>query len=40
MIFAGDLVNLREGSHDDEWGEWFEAEGTDFVRPGGSGGGR
>jgi len=27
MIFAGDLVNLREGSHDDEWGEWFEAGG-------------
>jgi acid phosphatase type 7 len=27
MVFAGDLVNLREGSHDDEWGEWFEAGG-------------
>jgi acid phosphatase type 7 len=27
MVFAGDLVNLREGVHDDEWGEWFEAGG-------------
>jgi len=27
MVFAGDLVNLREGSHDDEWGEWFDAGG-------------
>jgi acid phosphatase type 7 len=27
MVFAGDLVNLRDGSHDDEWGEWFEAGG-------------
>jgi hypothetical protein len=25
MIHAGDLVNLRAGNHDDEWGEWFEA---------------
>lgn len=24
-IYAGDLVNLRGGNHDDEWGEWFEA---------------
>ncbi len=27
MVHAGDLVNLRAGSHDDEWGEWFEAGG-------------
>jgi len=27
MVHAGDLVNLREGSHDDEWGEWFDAGG-------------
>jgi acid phosphatase type 7 len=27
MVHAGDLVNLREGNHDDEWGEWFEAGG-------------
>jgi acid phosphatase type 7 len=27
MVLAGDLVNLRDGSHDDEWGEWFEAGG-------------
>ncbi|MEQ8485764.1 MAG: metallophosphoesterase family protein [Pseudomonadales bacterium] len=27
MLHAGDLVNLREGLHDDEWGEWFEAGG-------------
>lgn len=25
MLHAGDLVNLRDGNHDDEWGEWFEA---------------
>lgn len=25
MLHAGDLVNLREGIHDDEWGEWFDA---------------
>jgi len=24
-LHAGDLVNLREGIHDDEWGEWFAA---------------
>jgi acid phosphatase type 7 len=27
MLHAGDLVNLRDGVHDDEWGEWFEAGG-------------
>lgn len=27
MVFAGDLVNLGSGNHDDEWGEWFEAGG-------------
>jgi hypothetical protein len=27
MLHAGDLVNQREGNHDDEWGEWFEAGG-------------
>lgn len=25
MLHAGDLVNLRDGNHDDEWGEWFDA---------------
>jgi len=25
MVHAGDLVNLRAGNHDDEWGEWFDA---------------
>lgn len=27
MVHAGDLVNSREGVHDDEWGEWFDAGG-------------
>jgi len=27
LVFAGDLVNLRDGNHDDEWGEWFDAGG-------------
>jgi len=27
MVHAGDLVNLGAGSHDDEWGEWFDAGG-------------
>lgn len=27
MLQAGDLVNLIDGVHDDEWGEWFEAGG-------------
>lgn len=27
MLFAGDMVNTREGNHDDEWGEWFDAGG-------------
>ncbi|MBU3670949.1 MAG: metallophosphoesterase family protein [Sinobacteraceae bacterium] len=27
LLHAGDLVNQREGNHDDEWGEWFEAGG-------------
>jgi len=27
MIHAGDLVNSRDGNHDDEWGEWFDAGG-------------
>lgn len=25
MVHAGDLVNSRDGNHDDEWGEWFDA---------------
>lgn len=25
MLHAGDLINLRAGIHDDEWGEWFDA---------------
>jgi 3',5'-cyclic AMP phosphodiesterase CpdA len=25
MLHAGDLVNSREGNHDDEWAEWCEA---------------
>jgi len=25
MLHAGDMVNLRDGNHDDEWGEWFDA---------------
>ena len=25
MVHAGDMVNLRSGKHDDEWGEWFDA---------------
>lgn len=27
MLHAGDLVNQRDGNHDDEWGEWFDAGG-------------
>lgn len=27
MLHAGDLVSQRDGVHDDEWGEWFEAGG-------------
>jgi len=27
MVHAGDLVNSRDGIHDDEWGEWFDAVG-------------
>lgn len=27
LLHAGDLVSQREGVHDDEWGEWFEAGG-------------
>jgi acid phosphatase type 7 len=27
LLHAGDLVNSREGNHDDEWGEWFHAGG-------------
>lgn len=27
MLHAGDLVNQRNGNHDDEWGEWFDAGG-------------
>lgn len=40
MIHAGDMVNSREGVHDDEWGEWFDAGGwlygmtNQFVVPG------
>lgn len=26
MLHAGDLVNSRDGIHDDEWGEWFAAK--------------
>ncbi|MDX1524911.1 MAG: metallophosphoesterase family protein [Pseudidiomarina maritima] len=25
MLYAGDLVNSRDGVHDDEWAEWFAA---------------
>jgi hypothetical protein len=40
MVHAGDLVNSRDGEHDDEWGEWFDAGGwmngmiNQFVVPG------
>lgn len=27
LLHAGDLVNSRDGIHDDEWGEWFDAGG-------------
>ncbi len=27
MLHTGDMVNLRYGNHDDEWGEWFDAGG-------------
>jgi len=27
MLHAGDLINQRDGNHDDEWGEWFAAGG-------------
>lgn len=27
MVHAGDLVNLRRGNHDTEWGEWFSGLG-------------
>jgi hypothetical protein len=27
LLHAGDLVNSRDGNHDDEWGEWFHAGG-------------
>lgn len=27
MVHAGDLVNLRNGNHDTEWGEWFSGLG-------------
>lgn len=27
MVHAGDMVNARDGNHDDEWGEWFDAGG-------------
>lgn len=30
MVHAGDLVNLRAGKHDDEWGEWFDTGGWLF----------
>lgn len=30
MIHAGDLVSGRDGVHDDEWGEWFDAGGWLF----------
>lgn len=40
ILHAGDLVNSRNGIHDDEWGEWFEAMNwvgasiSQFVVPG------
>ncbi|MDR6983410.1 3',5'-cyclic AMP phosphodiesterase CpdA [Rheinheimera pacifica] len=40
MLHAGDLVSSREGNHDNEWGEWFEALGwpgamiNQFITPG------
>lgn len=27
LLHAGDMVNLRDGNHDTEWGEWFDAGG-------------
>ncbi len=27
LVHAGDMVNSRDGNHDTEWGEWFEAGG-------------
>jgi hypothetical protein len=27
VLHAGDLISQREGNHDDEWGEWFDAGG-------------
>lgn len=40
MLHAGDLVSSREGNHDNEWGEWFDALGwagamlNQFITPG------
>lgn len=40
MLHAGDMVSSREGNHDNEWGEWFDALGwqggmiNQFLTPG------
>lgn len=40
MLHAGDLISQRDGNHDNEWGEWFDALGwqgamvNQFVTPG------
>lgn len=40
MLHSGDLISQREGNHDNEWGEWFDALGwqgamiNQFITPG------
>jgi len=40
MLHAGDLISQRDGNHDNEWGEWFDALGwqgamvNQFITPG------
>jgi len=40
MLHAGDLISQRDGNHDNEWGEWFDALGwqggmvNQFIAPG------
>lgn len=40
MVHAGDLISQRDGNHDNEWGEWFDALGwqgamiNQFITPG------
>lgn len=31
VVHAGDLVNGRQGNHDDEWAEWFHAGGANLA---------